>query len=144
MSHYQNILVGISLDPEADQPVLAKLKELQEGNPTVTLVHSVEYTSNYGVAYGVSVGVDVENELKEGAKEAMKALGAAAGVEEQHLVVEAGPSSFVLLREAKERNVDLILIGSHGRHGVRLLLGSTANAVLHGAECDVLAVRVKD
>jgi len=34
-----------------------------------------------------------------------------------------------------------VVIGSHGRHGVQLLLGSTANAV-HGASCDVLAVRM--
>ena len=37
---------------------------------------------------------------------------------------------------------DLIVIGSHGRHGLALLLGSTANGVLHGAPCDVLAIRV--
>jgi universal stress protein A len=29
-------------------------------------------------------------------------------------------------------------------HGLQLLLGSTANAVLHGAKCDVLAVRHSD
>jgi len=34
------------------------------------------------------------------------------------------------------------VVGSHGRHGLALLLGSTANGVLHGASCDVLAVRV--
>ncbi len=39
---------------------------------------------------------------------------------------------------------DLIIIGTHGQHGIALLLGSTANAVLHGVSCDVLAVRVKE
>lgn len=41
-------------------------------------------------------------------------------------------------------NVDLIVVGSHGRHGLALLLGSTANAVLHYAKCDVIAVRLQD
>jgi len=36
-----------------------------------------------------------------------------------------------------------IVVGSHGRHGLALLLGSTANDILHGAPCDVLAVRLK-
>jgi universal stress protein A len=46
---------------------------------------------------------------------------------------------------AKEQHCDLIVVGSHGRHGLALLLGSTANDILHGASCDVLAVRlVKD
>jgi universal stress protein A len=49
-----------------------------------------------------------------------------------------------ILRVAEENGVDLIVLGSHGRQGIQLLLGSTANAVLHGAPCDVLAVRVKD
>jgi universal stress protein A len=35
-------------------------------------------------------------------------------------------------------------VGSHGRHGLALLLGSTANSVLHGSPCDVLAVRVRE
>jgi universal stress protein A len=37
----------------------------------------------------------------------------------------------------------LIVVGSHGRKGFALLLGSTPNSVLHGATCDVLAVLVK-
>ena len=44
---------------------------------------------------------------------------------------------------AKEHHCDLIVVGSHGRHGLALLLGSTANDVLHGAPCDVLAVSLK-
>ena len=43
---------------------------------------------------------------------------------------------------AKDIGADLIVVGSHGRYGLALLMGSTANGVLHGATCDVLAVRV--
>ena len=59
-------------------------------------------------------------------------------------IVKVGPAKQIILDEAKKHDTDLVIVGSHGRHGVRLLLGSTANAVLHGAECDVLAVRVQD
>lgn len=44
---------------------------------------------------------------------------------------------------AREQGVDLTVVGSHGKHGLALLLGSTSNAVLHGTPCDVLAVRAK-
>ena len=45
--------------------------------------------------------------------------------------------------QAKEFGADLIVIGSHGRHGLTgMMLGSTANGVLHGSPCDVLTVRV--
>ena len=55
------------------------------------------------------------------------------------------PSSSAEILPSTWQNVpaDLIVVGSHGRHGLALLLGSTANDVLHGAPCDVLAVRLK-
>ena len=45
---------------------------------------------------------------------------------------------------AEENGTDLIVLGTHGQKGVQLLLGATANSVLHGAACDVLAVRVAE
>ncbi len=45
---------------------------------------------------------------------------------------------------AKQNIVDLIVVGSHGRHGLELLLGSTANKILHQAICDVLAVKISE
>ncbi len=59
---------------------------------------------------------------------------------DQHVVV--GMPDTEIHRFADEHNVDLIVVGSHGRHGFALLLGSTSTGVLHGAQCDVLAVRV--
>ena len=51
------------------------------------------------------------------------------------------PLDFTSIQEDIQAN--LIVVGSHGRHGLALIFGSTANGVLHGAGCDVLAVRVK-
>ena len=56
----------------------------------------------------------------------------------------SGRVSSEVLFYAEQNNVDLIVKGSHGRHGLELLLGSIANAILHGAKCDVLAVRFKE
>jgi hypothetical protein len=49
-----------------------------------------------------------------------------------------------IIHIAEQEKVDLIVVGSHGRHGLALLLGSTANSILHHAKCDVMAVRLKD
>ena len=43
---------------------------------------------------------------------------------------------------ARDIGAGLVVVGTHGKHGLQLLTGSTANAVLHGASCDVLAVRM--
>lgn len=58
----------------------------------------------------------------------------------QHVVV--GMPDTEIHRFSADNGVDLIVVGSHGRHGFALLLGSTSTGVLHGAQCDVLAVRV--
>ncbi|MBL8251963.1 MAG: universal stress protein [Candidatus Competibacter sp.] len=57
-------------------------------------------------------------------------------------VVNAPSTKEGIFGAVKDHMIDLIVVGSHGRHGLALLLGSTANAVLHGAPCDVLAVRI--
>jgi universal stress protein A len=60
---------------------------------------------------------------------------------DRHL--EIGGTGHTILRLAEALGIDLILVGSHGRHGLASLLGSTARTVLNGAKCDVLAVRIK-
>ena len=60
-------------------------------------------------------------------------------------LVEIGPPKSEITRIAEEQEVDLIVVGSHGRHGfVENLLGSTANAVIHHAKCDVLTVKIQE
>ena len=65
-------------------------------------------------------------------------IGISAGSQQ----VMLGDPAAVIRAQAEEINADLIVLGSHGRSGWRVLLGSTANSVLHGANCDVLTVRV--
>ena len=56
--------------------------------------------------------------------------------------VKVGSPAYEIRDAASELEADLIVVGTHARQGLALLLGSTANAVLHGVGCDVLAVRV--
>lgn len=141
---YQKIIIALELNDENDNEIIKKAKAVSGNNAELYLVHSVEHLSNYGAAYGVSAGVDVEQILSEEATNAMNEIGDATGIPPSHRVVKVGPAKFVILEEAEKLHADLIVVGSHGRHGMRLLLGSTANAVLHSAKCDVLAVRVRD
>lgn len=82
--------------------------------------------------------------LLKNATKKMKELGKHIGIMEKNQVIEAGSAKTVILKAAEKYKANLIIVGSHGRHGLQLLLGSTANAVLHGAKCDVLAVRLKE
>lgn len=145
MKNYENIILAVELDSTCDDEPVKKAMDLaKEFDAKLSLVHAIEHMSSYGAAYGVAAGADIEEMLLENASNSMKKLGAGAGVSEADQVIKIGPARTIILEEADRLNADLVVVGSHGRHGIRLLLGSTANAVLHGATCDVLAVRLKD
>ena len=56
--------------------------------------------------------------------------------------VEFGHPSETIVKFAKEHEIDLIVMGTHGRTGIkRVLPGSVANAVMQATPCPVLAIR---
>ncbi|PAV26275.1 universal stress protein A [Tamilnaduibacter salinus] len=143
MSHYNRILAAIDLTEEADQ-VLARAREIADNHDAeLLLLHVVEPV---GYAYGGDIPMDLsdlQDQLDQAAHEQLAAFGRAHNVSEPNQVVSVGRPESEIHRICKERDVDLAIVGSHGRHGIQLLLGSTANGVLHGAQCDVLAVRIR-
>lgn len=146
MKQYKNVLVALELEPESDLKIVKRTQEFMRGCPQakVWLVHSVEHLSSYGAAYGVAAGVDIDAVLKTEAEQLMERLSSELGIPDERCVIIEGPAKHVILDEAEKVKADLIIVGSHGRHGVQLLLGSTSNSILHNANCDVLAVRVND
>lgn len=143
MADYKKILVSIDLTQEADQVVEQASSLAARYQAELSLVHVIEPLT---FAYGGDIPMDVttiQEEIETQAKEHLHILGSKWGipVERQHLIY--GRPATEIHRLAEEQKSDLIIIGSHGRHGFALVLGSTATGVLHGAKCDVLAVRVK-
>jgi nucleotide-binding universal stress UspA family protein len=72
----------------------------------------------------------------------LKELAITHGLRDAKRYVDSGSAKSVIVKLAEDIEADLIVLGSHGRHGLQLLLGDTANGVLHRAPCDVLAVRI--
>lgn len=144
MSTYSVILVAVDLTSEAEQ-LVTKARELAQANNSILhLVHVIEPLS---FAYGGDVPMDlssIQEQLDEHAHNKLARFAEKLGypVQAQHVV--SGHTETEIHRLAESVDADLIIVGSHGRHGLALLLGSTANGVLHGARCDVLAVRVHE
>jgi len=138
---YKHILLASDLTDDAGAFVIKKVHEMQKlMKARLSLVHAVEPLPGYSYAYfGVE---DIEGMLIEEARKSLKKLGKKLSVKEKDQYIEVGPTKSRILEIAAETKVDLIVCGSHGRHGLSLLLGSTANAILHGAKCDVLTVRL--
>lgn len=145
MTQYKNILIAVDLHPSCDERIIQRAVELSKTyHANLSILHSVEHINAYGAAQAYDVIAGVEQQLAESAKITLSALAEKYGIPSERQIIEIGPPKWIILEQAKKLNVDLIVIGSHGRHGIRLLLGSTANAVLHHAECDILTIRVKE
>ena len=142
MSTYKKMLVAIDLTEEAPQ-VLNKAKAMCDAQGAeLLLVHVVEPV---GYAYGGDIPMDLselQDQLDKAAREQLGKYGDEYGIAAANQVVTVGRPESEIHRLAKEHNVVLVIVGSHGRKGFQLLLGSTANGVLHGTECDVLAIRI--
>lgn len=146
MKDYQHVLFATDFSPEAVQ-VGERAKDItQHYKAKLSLIHVVEEV-NISAGYELMPLVPelpdeaMVREAQEGLERLAQKLDLTAA---EKWVVTAATTKEGVLRTAAEKNVDLIVVGSHGRHGLALLLGSTANAVLHGAPCDVLAVRIRE
>ena len=139
---YKNILFATDLTEDTEY-LVSKVRSIRGyTGARLSLIHVVEPLPGYSYAY---LGIeDIEGQLIEEAKQSIEKLSEKLNVKKEDLHVEVGPTKTKILKVADDIGADLIICGSHGRHGLSLLLGSTANAILHGAKCDVLTVRLPE
>lgn len=143
MSGYSHVLIAVDLTEDSEMVVHRGLEIARRFNAQVSLLHVVEFipVDPAGEAL-LPPPVDLESELVQGAKQRLDALCDSVGLKDTPRRVEMGSIKAELLRVAEEEHADLIVLGSHERHGLALLLGSTEKSILHKASCDVLAVRL--
>jgi universal stress protein A len=144
MSGYRHILLGVDLSAESRQVVDRAVALRNASGAQLSVIHVIEPLS---FAYGGDIPMDfsgIQEEIHKQAKSHMASLCDPLNIPESHRRLVVGRPETEIHHIAEEIGADLIVVGSHGRHGLSLLMGSTANGVLHGARCDVLAVRVQD
>jgi len=142
MSNYKTLLMAVDLSEESAQ-VAKKAKALAQNNSaSLHIIHVIEPLS---FAYGGDIPMDfsgIQEEIHQQAKQQLTRFAVDCDVPESNQHIVLGRPEVEIHSKAEEIGADLIVVGSHGRYGLALLMGSTANGVLHGASCDVLAVRV--
>lgn len=142
MSQYTKILVAVDLSEESAKVAQRGHAIANNNSAELHLIHVIEPLS---FAYGGDIPMDfsgIQDEIHQQATQQLKRFAEANGIDEEHRHIILGRPEVEIHATAEELGADLIVVGSHGRYGLALLLGSTANGVLHGAHCDVLAVRV--
>lgn len=142
MSRYKRVLVAVDLTDEANDVTDRAATICKDNNAELHIVHAIEPLS---FAYGGDIPMDftgIQEEIQKQAKLKLSKMAQQYGIQVEHQYLVIGRPETEIHNLSEEHNIDLVVIGSHGRHGLGLLLGSTANGVLHGSKCDVLAVRV--
>src|SRR5437762_5815490 len=124
---YKNILFATDLSDETEY-LINKVRAMRGfTNAKLNLLHVVEPMPGYSYAY---LGIeDIEGQLIAEARQAIEKLATKLNVTKSDQFVEVGPTKTKILNMADQVKADLIICGSHGRHGLSLLLGSTANAI---------------
>lgn len=137
---YKSVLFATDFDQVGVSAAHKAKKIADENKADLILVHVVEPIPAYAYP-GFAGFAEVELSIRDQAEKELNDLAEKLGVDAKHRFLEFGSTKNEILRVAEERKIDLIVTGSHGKHGLALLLGSTANSILHNARCDVLIVR---
>tara|TARA_R110001606_G_scaffold113798_2_gene241040 strand:+ start:10388 stop:10831 length:444 start_codon:yes stop_codon:yes gene_type:complete len=139
---YRKVLVAIDCSDESAD-VLSRAAGVLEGiEGELHLIHVIEPLA---LAYGADVPMDVtdlQSGLVKQARDTALDYARQYRINEDRIHVELGSIEKTILDKADQMGADLIVVGSHTRSGLALLLGSTARGLVPGAHCDVLAVKM--
>ncbi|MEX2489127.1 MAG: universal stress protein [Pseudomonadales bacterium] len=148
MTRYKKILLAIDFFPDGKQVIEKAVQMAEDHDAEILLIHVCEPMVTAYPADGISGwGPQMSTLQTEVRNDARKKLDEVAGklkVKEANTFLRDGKASSEIHQVAEENKVDLIVLGTHGQHGIQLILGSTANSVIHGVSCDVLAVRIHE
>jgi universal stress protein A len=142
MSTYRRILLVLDLNEDSVTVGTRACALARSSDAEIELLHVVEFVPVEPMGETIMPAVQIENELLDRAKARLRATAVQLGIPEAVAHVEAGNVKSEIVRIARERHADLIVLGSRERHGLSILVNLTEDTVLHAAPCDVLAVRV--
>lgn len=144
---FKRILVAVDDSPQSDAALDLAIELAKTHKSSIVLVHALDPGTIASTAddAGAASVMEIElDELQTAAKDLLDATAArvsAAGVSVEKSVRDGVPAR-VVLDTASRSDCDLIVIGTHGRHGIqRLFLGSCAEAVIRESPIPVLVKR---
>lgn len=144
MSEYKHVMVAIDGSDESAR-IIERAIALAAGAKVSVVQVFDTLVGNY--SYELNMG-DFETAQREFEAEVAKNTRALLtekfpGIHAEDVHFLRGKPANEIKRIAKSAEVDLLVIGSHGQGAIKAaVLGSTANAVLHGIHCDVFTIRV--
>jgi universal stress protein A len=143
----KEILVPIDFSPLSQKAFHYAVRLSQQFRTELTLLHVLEPVVP-ATFEGLSIDLPDSSEESSEAKKSLNALvgsARAAGISKVRSTFCRGLASHEIVEAAKEFDVDLVVIGTHGFTGWKhFCIGSTAERVVRAAPCPVLVVREKE
>jgi nucleotide-binding universal stress UspA family protein len=149
MSAYRKILVAVDGSSASAKGLREAIRLAKAERARLFILHVVDEYPALAALDGMvaAPGVDLLPALREGGKRVLakaQAVAARNGLKAKGILREmlSGPAAYPIVREARKLRADLIVLGTHGRRGVRrMVLGSDAEQVVRTASVPVLLVR---
>jgi nucleotide-binding universal stress UspA family protein len=141
----RTILYPTDFSEPAQEALRYAVDMAQESRARLLVLHAVETLGPENVTHGEAVSQAQPASYEQRLRDDLRQIQIPdRQLHVEYLLSEDEPVK-AILRTAAQRNCDLIVIGSHGRHGLRRLLeGSVAEQVVRGATCPVLVVKAHD
>ncbi len=143
MNSYKQILLSTDFSKPSEIAAARAMNLAKCYDSQLIVIHVVDYVPPGYAAAELPRSLASEDLLVERARDHLKKWIDDNELGDCQQVVKAGSPKRAIVSVAHDSAVDLIVMGTHGEKGFARLLGSTTQAVMHDAECDVLAVRVK-
>jgi len=145
MSKYKHVLLATDLSEQSAEVAKKALAIANECGATLSIIHVIEHSPlAYGGEFSIPIDINVEQSIEEQARQTLTDFAQKHHIAEDHVHLGMDSVKTAVSHLAEKIHADLIVVGTHGHHGIDILLGSRANAILHQAKCDVLVVRIND
>ncbi|HEY5789162.1 MAG TPA: universal stress protein, partial [Gammaproteobacteria bacterium] len=123
MEDYKHLLLATDFAPESRAVGERAVEVARRYGARLSLLHVVDYVPlDLSNDMMLAEPLDVDGKLVEEARSSLEQLAHALGVPDAQRQVTLGSTGAEIRRTAEELGVDLVVVGSHGRHGLALLL----------------------
>ncbi len=133
----KKILVCTDLTNETG-PIIQRSAELAFGySAQLHIIHVLQKFPTYDASINA-----FEQEIVDQAKQKIEQIIKTNLLDNVISGLVIGVPKYEIINYTQRQDIDLIVIGSHGRSGISSMLGSVANSVLNRASCDIFTIRV--
>lgn len=146
MGIYQHIVCAVDFSRHSEAACLRAVELARQFDARFTLLYVIEnFPEDRSNEFIAPEHIDPARYREDQARTELAELAGRMQYQEtnQQVLFSMESASHEIVRYAAENHSDLIVVGSHGIHGISTPLGSTASGVVNHAPCDVLAVRAK-